>query len=408
MRTGGDGCPGVLLTHEAEDGHLTRIRVPGGRLSAGQLEATAELSATGNGIVEITARGNLQVRGLAAGSVASGARLLRAAGLLPSGEHERARNIVASPLAGRHPSSLADTDEVVDALDHGLCADAALAGLSGRFLFAIDDGSGALFEQRADVALMAEADDSGRPLFRLILDGAPTDRRVHTDQAAAAALAAAHAFLEVRDAEGTGAWRVSELSEGAVAVAARLGVGLNPRAPEGRRLAIQPGIVTQRDGNFTVTALAPLGRLSPGALLQLAAVARRHGGGVRISPWRTLTLVDIAPGRRDVAQRDLEAAGLIVEPGGGWQGLSACAGLGACAKANADVRDAATQRARERDGQSPAEHWSACERRCGEPRGVAVSAVAVGRRIVVSRAGVREEAGDLAGALALLAAGAPT
>lgn len=406
-RARADACPGVLVMHEAEDGHLARIRVPGGRLSVSQLDAVAELSADGNGIVEITARANLQVRGLAPGCGATAGRLLAAAGLLPSYEHERARNIIASPLAGRHPSSLAGTDEVVDAIDHGLCADAALRRLPGRFLFAVDDGSGALLAQRADVTLVAEPASSGNPMFRLILDGVRTNERVCADQAAAAALAAARAFLEVRDAQGTGAWRVCELSAGAAGVARRIGVLLDPVASHRRTLVIQPGIVEQRDGRLAVTALAPLGRLSREALHALATVSRTRGAGVRISPWRTVTLVDVAPARGDAARCDLEGAGLVAEPGSGWQGLSACAGLGACAKANADVRAAAARRARDRDDESPAEHWSGCERRCGEPRGVAVSAVATGGRIVVSRAGARQEAGDLGEALALLATGAP-
>lgn len=406
-RTRVDGCPGVLAMHEAADGHLARIRVPGGRLSARQLDAIAELSADGNGIVEITARANFQVRGLAPGCDATAGRLLAAAGLLPSREHERARNIIASPLAGRHPSSLAGTDEVVDAIDYGLCADTALRRLPGRFLFAVDDGSGPLLGQRADVTLVAEPAGSGNPMFRLILDGVRTNECVCADEAGAVALAAARAFLEVRDAQGTGAWRICELSAGAAGVARHIGVLLDPVASHRRTLVIQPGIVEQRDGHLAVTALAPLGRLSREALHALATVSRIRGHGVRISPWRTVTLVDVARADGDAARRDLAGAGLVAEPGSGWQGLSACAGLGACAKANADVRAAAARRARDRDGRSPDEHWSACERRCGEPRAVAVSAVATGGRIVVSRAGARRQAGDLGEALALLATGAP-
>lgn len=407
MRTGADACPGVVVTHEAQDGHLARIRVPGGRLSAGQLEAVAEFSVGGNGIVEITGRANLQVRGLAPGCGAAGGRLLDAVGLLPSREHERVRNILANPLAGRHPSSLVDTDDVVDDLDHRLCADATLGALPSRFLFAVDDGSGVLLGQRADVTLVAERVGPGTPMFRLVLDGVRTDERVRADQAGAAALAAAHAFLQARDAHGGGAWRVSEIPGGAAALAGHLGVRLEPDTDRRGIPVIRPGIVEQRDGDFAVTALAPLGRLTRETLHVLAAVVRRHGDGVRISPWRTLTLVDVAPVRRGAARRDLEVAGLVAEPGSGWEGLSACAGLGACAKANADVRVAAARRVLDRDGESPAEHWSGCERRCGESPAVAVSAVATGGRIVVSRAGARQEAADPDEALVLLAAGTP-
>src|SRR5262249_59382906 len=62
------------------------------------------------------------------------------AGLLPSGPHDRSRNITGSPLAGlggRPPLR-----RLVRALDAAIVADAVLAALPGRFLFAVDDGSG--------------------------------------------------------------------------------------------------------------------------------------------------------------------------------------------------------------------------------------------------------------------------
>ena len=74
---------------------------------------------------------------------------------------------------------------------------------------------------------------------------------------------------------------------------------------------------------------------------------------------------------------------MIVEPGSGWAGLSACAGLGACAKARVDVRAAAARRAAVRGADAPAEHWAACERRCGERPGVDVAVFAEGDGVAV-------------------------
>lgn len=374
-RAGEDRCPGILAFHEAEDGLLLRIRVPGGRLTADQLEVVGRLAQVGNGLVEITARANVQVRGLSDGSATAATRLLEASGLLPSRTHERVRNILASPLAGRHPLAVASVDEVVDELDRRLCADPLLAALPGRFAFAIDDGSGAVLDQRADVALVALP---GRSLaFALAVAGVPTATALAPEHAPTAALDAARAFLELRAQAGEPTWRVSELRGGAAAVIDRLGLRATPDTPLARAATVVPGACRQRDGRWAVTALAPLGRLSRPALAHLGA-----GGQARLSVWRTVTIVDLPAERVDAVAGGLDEIGLITSPDSGWHGLSACAGLGACAKARMDVRAAAEQRAAVRRPGASAEHWSACERGCGRPP-AAVSVVALERGLIV-------------------------
>ena len=55
----------MLALHEAADGWLARVRVPGGRLPASALLALAAIAEElGNGLVDLTARANLQLRGL--------------------------------------------------------------------------------------------------------------------------------------------------------------------------------------------------------------------------------------------------------------------------------------------------------------------------------------------------------
>ncbi|MBA3370930.1 MAG: precorrin-3B synthase, partial [Thermoleophilaceae bacterium] len=149
---------------------------------------------------------------------------------------------------------------------------------------------------------------------------------------------------------------------------------------------LAPGPLRQRDGRVAVTALAPLGRLDREAIAPLAALAREHGA-LRLSPWRTLTVLDVPELQVDAVARSLEELGLATTFDSGWAGLSACAGLGACANARVDVRAAAVRRAGARAPEAPAEHWSACERRCGEPRGAPVTVTAVQEGLVVASPG---------------------
>jgi sulfite reductase beta subunit-like hemoprotein len=344
-----DRCPGVLRLHEAADGRLARVRVPGGRIGPDGLAALADAADLGSGVMELTGRAAVQIRGLPAGAGEACAGRLAAGGLVPAPDHDRVRNILASPVAGRHPDARAEIDDVVAELDRRICANASLTALSGRFLFSVDDGSGLLGGRPADVALVAL--DAGR--FRLYAGSEPATRwagPVFRADAAAAAVATARATLA-----GT---------QAGPRVRAR---PAHAREPGRQQLPL--GTLRQRDGRLAVTAMPRLARLDPPAVRALAALTHAHATDVRISPQRTLTVVDIAPDHGGAILGTLEGLGLITDPASGWYGLTACAGLGACARAQRDVRTEAAGRAHERTARSPAEHWSACERRCGRPPG---------------------------------------
>ena len=117
-----DACPGILALHQARDGRVARIRLPGGYVTGPRWRALSRLAAElGDGRLDVTARGNVQLRGLAEAAAAELARRAALAGLLPSGPHDRARNLTASPwsgLAGRPPLR-----RLVDELDAALIAD---------------------------------------------------------------------------------------------------------------------------------------------------------------------------------------------------------------------------------------------------------------------------------------------
>ncbi|HWC26003.1 MAG TPA: hypothetical protein VG474_05405, partial [Solirubrobacteraceae bacterium] len=255
-RTRQDRCPGVLALHEAADGWLARVRVPGGRLSRRALLALAAASdELGNGFVDLTARANLQLRGLAPDAAGELVPRLAAAGLLPSTAHDRVRNVLASPLAGRAPAALDDVDDVVALLDAAVIESHRLRDLPARFCFLVDDGSGAGREIGPDVTIAARG--GGR--FGVALDGRWIELECDRATAVAVAVAAGEVFVALRG----DAWRLSETPGGAVAVAATLGLALAPVTRAARTPAFGPGVVEQRDGRVAVTALAPFGQLWP-------------------------------------------------------------------------------------------------------------------------------------------------
>ncbi|WP_202234684.1 precorrin-3B synthase [Actinacidiphila reveromycinica] len=228
LRDRGDACPGALRLHPADDGALARVRIPGGVLDAAQAERLGEAARRfGDGDVHLTSRGNVQLRGLDAGCGAELAQLLGAAGLLPSATHERVRNVVASPLSGLDGRGHLDVGDWLRELDGLLCGSPAAAALSGRFLFALDDGRGDVAALAPDVTLRAAPDGTA-----LLAVGRNAALRVTAADAPRAALLAAELFLAEAASEGgePSAWRVADLPDRGAALTAEL-AGRLPAPP---------------------------------------------------------------------------------------------------------------------------------------------------------------------------------
>ncbi|HZM40848.1 MAG TPA: hypothetical protein VFB94_17130 [Acidimicrobiales bacterium] len=357
-----DACPGILDLHEARDGQVARVRLPGGYAAAKELRAVAGLARRfGDGRVDLTSRGNLQLRGVRAGDAAELSRHAAAAGLLPSPAHDRARNIVASPLAGL--GGRPQLRPLVDALDRGLLADPALAALPGRFLFSVDDGGGRASLGTCDVG--ARRRGAG---FDLVVAGREAGVHGPAGTAAALALAAARVFLDRRRA-CPDVVRVAGLPDGGAAVAASVGGRLGePAADTTARLPLGP-----LPGAAAIVVAAPLGRLDASHLELLAAllppgeVARLAAAGRVVVPLAGLAVA---------ARPRLAGAGLLVADDHRLAGVTACSGT-ACARSLADVRALAAP-----VGGDPV-HWVGCGRRCGLPAdAVPVVATAADRFLV--------------------------
>ena len=333
-----DRCPGVLRPHLAADGAMVRVRVPGGQTTGRALHRLADVAATyGSGLLQLTSRGSVQLRGLPEVLPDAVARAVAAAGFLPSAAHERVRNVAASPLTGL-VGGRADLRPMVAALDAALLAEPSLAELPGRFLFVLDDGRGDVADLALDLGYRAL--DATRGLL-LVGDG----RHGHPVAAAEAVdevVALASAFLARRG----GAWHVRELDAPLTATA--------PLPPAGPSAPLEPGVLGDH-----LSLGVPLGLLTPA---QVAAVHEAVGGGpVVVTPWRGLVL----PGAAN-ARDGLRSAGLLPEPGSTWSLVSACVGAPWCASGRSDTRRLAARLAGA-GGPSVRTHLSGCERRCGAP-----------------------------------------
>ena len=407
VRDRGDACPGALRLHPADDGALARVRIPAGLLTARAARSLAEASeGFGDAGVGITSRGNLQLRGLDESRADELASFLKDAGLLPAPRHDRVRNIVASPLSGLDGRGEADVLPWTTELDELLCRDGRATELSGRFLFAVDDGRGDVAALSPDVTLLALP----RGYVRLRVGTEPAAVRVPARAAARSAWLAAETFLTAVRESGVRAWRVAELPPEHSRFAHRLTEVLNaaavparyeepgeheepggreegaqngcnttgdspdspdsrsspespgmPRTPSPADAAPRPGAVGQlpdgtgrrcpgragsdRDGRLALCVAVPFGQLNAEALRLLADIAERDGTGwLRVTPWRSVILPGVPGARAGQLLGEAAAAGLVTGEDSPWLSVGACTGRPGCARSHRDVRaDAAAQ-----------------------------------------------------------------
>ena len=337
--------------HQAADGALARIRLPGGMISPDQLTALADAAARfGSPAMELTSRGNVQIRGITDPSALADA--VAAAGLLPSPSHERVRNIVASPLTGRSGGN-ADVRPMVRGLDAAIQASAALARLPGRFWFAVDDGRGDVSGAGADVG----AHFLGADLAALVVAGVDTGVRLPSHDVVATLVGVAETFVEVRGS----AWRTTELTD-----IAPLLEGLTRSADPGATWppVLRPpvGWIEQDDGRVSLGAAVPLGVLEARVAEFLAAIE----APLVITPWRSVLVCDLDEGVADVALRVLAPLGLVFDEASPWLSISACTGSPGCEHAIADVRSDAAAAVTE-SAPDTHRHFVGCERACGSP-----------------------------------------
>jgi precorrin-3B synthase len=403
-------CPSGHRPFLAADGLLVRIRVPGGELASGQAAALARVAGRdGNGVVELTSRANVQVRGVRGEALHNLQADLAAAGLMPAdaADDER-RNVMAAPAAGLDPTEMADVRPITRGLLARLVRlPAGLHPKAGALL----DGGGAVSVRGLlqDVALgAARRTDTGELVAELAL-GAPLPLAAEPASPAAvvpvsaAAEVAAHALAIAGPAR-----RVHELvdEQGVEAVAAEIGaragvavVWVDARLLVRATPQTRPPIGVHRtwqDGVVFVGTAPVLGRLDAAELSELALAAGRHGDGtVRLTPWRSVLVPGVPADRAEALVAELAGLGLVTDPTDPALSVVACVGSAGCSAGLADtLADARSliddlrrtggndrnDRNVRNDGNrpTPSVHVSGCAKRCASRRDHDITLVAIG------------------------------
>ncbi len=416
-------CPGLLRIVPARDGGICRVRLPGGRLTVEQALALADAAAQcGSGVLEITNRANLQVRGVEQSRGAALIDSLLAAGFGPTVPGaDDARNLLLSPTAGIDAAALLDVEPLAADILELLQTRTDLHRLAPKFALQLDGGENvAMLEHPHDLWLAALPDGehlafglAGCP--PLAGSAAPMLAALPKQHVLEFVETALRLFLECAQPEQT---RMRQLlatlpaTEFLARLQARLSFQLQFDTTLAQWRRPRPGtdahigIHTQRDRALDgrelcyVGATPALGRIDCAQLRTLAALARGCGGELRFTPWQSVLLANVpAPAASRLAQ-ELEHAGFNCDPATVLAHMIACSGAAGCAKGLADTkRDArllsdllerciAARSVAVAVPSLPSIHLTGCERSCAAAHRAAFTllAQAPGRYALYQRA----------------------
>ncbi|RTL96951.1 precorrin-3B synthase [Ancylobacter aquaticus] len=355
MRRG--ACPSLPEPMQTGDGLLARLQ-PLAPLNLDQLAGLALLAADrGNGILEVTARGKLQLRGLTQATAPGLPEAVAALGIdVPQGFP-----VEVSALAGQDPSARFDPRPLARAISDG--AAPLVPHLAPKASVVVDGGG--LFRLgglKADVAVSA-----GERGLSLALAGVPLGE-VDAERAAAVVIA----LLQRLAARGMSA-RMAEVVAAEGIAPLRAGFGLAPPAPA-RDAGVDPvGLHALADGSIALGLGLEFGQVRAEVLEQLAQAARR--AGVRHfepAAGRALLLVGLTA--EAAALRGVAAGlGFLTDANDPRRRVYACAGRPACASARLDTHALAATLVPLLDGREL--HISGCPKGCAHPAKAALTIV---------------------------------
>ncbi|MEF0941542.1 precorrin-3B synthase [Rhizobium sp. BR 362] len=367
-------CPSLSAPMITGDGLLVRLRPTTPGLTIGQFRALAQAAERhGNGLIEITARGNLQLRGMTAENMAGLAEDIAHADIIP----ETGVTIEVPPLSGLDPLEIADARELAALLREQIAALDPQPELAPKLAIIIDAGG------------------------RLNLDAITADIRLR------AARIAENSTMWVLAIGGTAqtAKALASLSTGqsipAIIELLKALALLGPRA-RGRDLDVaslrkqyqSPDVsaLSMADQYVSPTGIHPLGsdRLALGLrpsfgqihardLLRFLAVAEDAGASeIRAAPEHAILVLGLDAKAAKAVQLAAANYGFRTRPDDPSNHLEVCAGAGACASAFYPTKAAAAdllELVPELLDGSLTIHLSGCRKGCAHPGNSALTIV---------------------------------
>ncbi|WP_224545451.1 precorrin-3B synthase [Mesorhizobium sp. CA16] len=414
-------CPALSAPMQTGDGLLVRLNPVAGGLAPKSLIGLGESALRhGNGIMEVTARGSLQIRGLTAESARLLADEVDALGIaVRSGVP-----VETGPLAGIDPEEIVDPRPLAERISAAI-EEAGLTARLGPKVSVVVDGGGQLTmdavtgdvrlkavqvaagiwwsvsiagDGRSAKPLAAVDADAGRDItvaaLRMVSE---KGREAHTrdlSERQLASLASWHSFAppsvlpdispsggEIGSSRAGSPLSALEIGEsrGDKAISPLEGEmsGRTERGVQERQPARSP-IGLFNLGNNTALGIAlPYGSMPAQNLIGLAAQAANLGASeIRLAPGRALLFLGLsAP---STLQSSAAALGFVTDPADPRTRIAACPGTPACASGRIATRAIAETIAKESADlldTSLTLHVSGCAKGCAHPGTAALTLV---------------------------------
>ncbi|WP_051357028.1 precorrin-3B synthase [Azorhizobium doebereinerae] len=377
-------CPALSAPMATGDGLLVRLVPADGWLTLAQVTGLADAArACGNGIIEITAKGSVQLRGLTEASVGPLNGAVDTLGITP----RTGLPIDVSPLSGIDATEVIDA-RLLAARLHDMAAD--LLPRLGAKVSVVVDGGGAISLDafKTDVRLVARP-GKGEKTWDVWLAGD-------------AARALPFGAVRGRDAPDLVRSLLERLA--ALGPSARMADTLPPTPPADPRPMRETspiGLFALKDGTSACGIGLPFGALHADDLDVLTAAAKAAGArDLRPAPDHGLLASGLSPEAAEGFRATAQALGCLISADDPRRFVAACPGAPACASAHIPARALAPKVAQALepllDG-SLSVHVSACSKGCAHPAPADLTLVglepdAMDNRVAVVREGTAGDA----------------
>ncbi|MDK4712345.1 precorrin-3B synthase [Rhizobium sp. CNPSo 4039] len=401
-------CPSLSAPMQTGDGLLVRLRPSTPGLTIAQLRLLAEAAERhGNGLIEITARGNFQLRGMTPQSMPGLAADIDRVGIVP----ESGVTIEVPPLSGVDPSEIADARGLAERLRNAVDSLHPKPVLAAKLAIIVDGGGRLVLDEiSADIRLKAVNAADGSQLWRLAIAGTQATATPLADLTGEQAIPGVITLVKALTAIGPRA-RGRDLD--IASLRARFPTILDFSHAESTAPDSPVGLIPLNKQHSALGLRPAFGQIYAQDLIRFLDVAKLAGvHEIRTGPEHSLLLLGLSRDRIEDILAAAADSGFQTRAGDPANYAIPCAGAGACASAYYATREAATDliklSAELLDG-SLKVHLSGCAKGCAHPSPTMLTIVgaATGYAIVVNGSASSEPVAyihkeDLKSALAAL------